>query len=101
MSYDAAEDDDEGKYREFIKWLISQAAEKIRADGIELGVAWYLETAYTASLSGGEVVDFFCISSDSVCEHLGFGPDLDKQVIDCFDRLNPAAFGRRWDPSGR
>jgi hypothetical protein len=99
MFYDAEKDDDETKYWNFIEWLTEQTVERIRSSGddsIESGVAWYLDTAYSASLSSGEVIDFFCVSSDSVCERLGFDFEKNKQLIEWFDRLNPTAFERRY-----
>lgn len=95
MDYDKDRDDGVG-YQEFVEWLIEEAVRRFLQKGSEPAVAWYLETAYKASLSCGEVVDFFCVSSDAVCERLSLDDRIRQELIACFDRLNPEAFQRRY-----
>jgi hypothetical protein len=95
MDYDKDRDEDAG-YDEFVEWLIEGTCRRFLQDGGESAVTWYLENAYKASLSGDEVIDFFCVSSDSVCDRLSADDQTRQVLTSCFDRLNPTAFRRRY-----
>jgi hypothetical protein len=53
----------------------------------------FIKTAYDAGLTSGEIVDFFCVSSDSVSDRLKSLDGIEKQMlIAIFDDVNSRTF---------
>ncbi len=99
MEYNKAQNDSDESYFAFVECLENRtAAELQQAKGneaaIRVAVLDYLEIGYGASLTSGELVDFFCVSTPSVMDKAGYSEDEADKAIEIYDEINPKCFAR-------
>ncbi|MGH9769266.1 MAG: hypothetical protein ACREAB_17720 [Blastocatellia bacterium] len=98
-NYDKAQNDSEEDYFAFIHWLEDKTADRLRAsrgniEAIKQAIVGYLEKGYSAHLSSGELVDFFCVSTPSILDKAGYYEEEADAAIKLYDEINPELFSK-------
>jgi hypothetical protein len=96
MEYDALTGSDED-YSAFVEWLESETASSLeQAKGDEPAIATairtYLETGYSAHLTSGELVDFFCVNTPSILDKAGYFEVHADWAVELYDQIDPEVF---------
>ena len=61
---------------------------------IKQAIADYLEKGYSARLSSGELVDFFCVSTPSILDKAGYDEEEADAAIRLYDEINTDLFSK-------
>jgi hypothetical protein len=98
MAFDALRMHSDDDYFEFIERLVDDAAQRLAASsdaaGRQAAIIAYIQQAYDAHLSPGEITDFFCVSSDAVISRLAASEEEIDALVNVFDHLHEAHCGR-------
>src|SRR5262245_33901146 len=99
MKYNKEQNELEEDYFAFVEWLENETASSLQlAKGdvvaITAAITAYLETGYSAALSSGELVDFFCVSTPSVLDKAGYSEEESGATVALYDEINPGIFAR-------
>ena len=103
-NYDKAQNDSEEDYFAFTTWLENKTADSLRAsrgniEATKQAIVDYLEKGYSAHLSSGELVDFFCVSTPSILDKAGYSEEEADAAVSLYDEINPALFSKYYpDP---
>ena len=96
----------EDKFNDIIMSFQIEAAKRIAAangkiDEIQNAIYDYVNLGYASGLAAEEIVDFFCVSSDSVVDRIDGLIDSDREfIIYIFDRINCTLF-QKYFPENR
>lgn len=98
-TYDKEQNDSEEDYFAFCSWLEDKTADSLKAsrgntEAIKQAIVNYLERGYSAYLSSGELVDFFCVSTPSILDKAGYYEEEADAVIKLYDEINPELFSK-------
>ena len=79
--------------------LLFHTADFLRAsrgniEAIKQAIVDYLETGYSAHLSSGELVDFFCVSTPSILDKAGYYEEDADAAVKHYDEISPELFSR-------
>ena len=92
MSFDALRPFSDAEYEAFIAELCDSTVDALRAaaNATELSraILAYIERAYAAHLSPGEMTDFFCVSDGCVIDRLSLSETEADGVVSLFDHLH-------------
>jgi hypothetical protein len=104
-NYDAMQNDSEEDYWAFITWLEDKTANSLNAargniEAIKQAIVDYLEKGYSAHLSSGELVDFFCVSTPSILDKAGYSEEEADAAVRLYDEINPELF-HKYYPENR
>ena len=96
MEYDALNGSDDD-YFAFVEWLENETAPNLqRAKGdkgaIAAAITNYLETGYTAHLTSGELLDFFCVDTPSILDKAGYSESDADLAVELYDEIDPGVF---------
>lgn len=96
MKYDALNGTDE-EYAAFVEWLEGETAsslQKAKGDNraIAAAITSYLETGYSAHVTSGELVDFFCVSTPSILDKAGYSEAEADSAVALYDEIAPSVF---------
>jgi len=96
-NYDKEQNDSEEDYFAFTAWLENKTADGLVAsrgntEAIKQTMVDYLERGYSAHLSSGELVDFFCVSTPSILDKAGYDEEEADAAINIYDEINPELF---------
>lgn len=99
MNYDASKNNSDEDYFAFTKWLKDKTAQELKmalgdVGAIKKSITDYLYKGYSAKLTSGQLVDYFCVSAPSILDEAGyFGEEADA-VIRLYDEINPEIFSK-------
>jgi hypothetical protein len=101
MTFDAMKPFSDVQYESFIAGLSDSTVTNLRAGKgaaeIRDAVLGYIEKAYAAHLSAGEIIDFFCVSDRCIVDRLVLSEREADCLVSLFDQLHDEfiAQGRR------
>jgi hypothetical protein len=101
MEFNSREKYSDEEYSAFIGWLVESADSELRnvmgdKQKMREVITEYVEKGYSAHLSPGELVDFYCVSWNGVLEGRDFTDDEFTLAVELFDEIEPIVFTKHY-----